>query len=150
MISLVPARPAHGGIEDEIAGHYRRYTTASATRLLETAGWRIDHIAGLTFPVSNALLPLSNFLVRRGEAHKLSLAMLERTKQSGIRDVRMKTKFPSIAGLLLNEHMIYPFHLLQKLFRHSPRAMVLYVEAQPESRPTNVPTEAQAGPLAKT
>lgn len=132
MISLVPASPAHWGIEDEIAGHFRRYSADSAQRLLVRAGWTIDHVAGLTFPVSNLLFPVSNWLVRRSEANKLALSMTERTKRSGDRDVSMKTHFPDALGLVLNPVVLYPLHLLQKLFRRSDRAMVLYLEAHPD------------------
>lgn len=131
MIAIVPGSSRHWGIEDEIAGHFRRYSDVSARALFESAGWAVRHIAGLTFPVSNLLFPLSNFLVNRAEARKLSLSMVERTKQSGIRKVPMKTTFPSILGLLLNELTMYPFHLMQKACRRSERAMVLYVEATP-------------------
>jgi SAM-dependent methyltransferase len=131
MVAIVPASPQHWGIEDEIAGHYRRYTAKSMMALLNTGGWRVTHSAGLTFPISNVLFSLSNFLVRRSEAGKMSLNMVERTKRSGIRDVPMKTTFPSVFALLLNERMMYPLHLLQKAFRQSKSAMVLYVEAAP-------------------
>jgi SAM-dependent methyltransferase len=131
MITIVPGSPQHWGIEDEIAGHFRRYSSTTAHTLFEISGWSVLHTAGLTFPISNLLYPLSNFLVRRSEARKLSLSMIERTKQSGIRDVPMKTTFPSIFGLLLNERTMYPLHLLQKAFRESEHAMVLYVEATP-------------------
>jgi len=77
------------------------------------------------------LFPVSNYLVRKSEARKLSLSMVERTKQSGIRDVPMKTKFPSVFGLLLNETTMIPLHWVQKLFLRSNKAMVLYIEATP-------------------
>ncbi|OUL88689.1 class I SAM-dependent methyltransferase [Paraburkholderia hospita] len=131
MITIVPGSQEHWGIEDEIAGHYRRYTADSASALFDGADWHVNHTAGLTFPISNMLFPLSNFLVRRSEAKKLTLSMVERTKKSGIRDVPMKTNFPNIFGLLLNERAMYPLHLLQKAFRSSSRAMVLYVETVP-------------------
>lgn len=131
MIAIVPGSPSHWGIEDEIAGHYRRYTAASASALLSASGWRVRHAAGLTFPISNMLFPLSNFLVRRSEARKLSLSMIERTKRSGIRDVPMKTNFPPVLRFLLNERSMLLPHLVQKVFRRSKRAMVLYVEATP-------------------
>ncbi|WP_211441831.1 class I SAM-dependent methyltransferase [Collimonas humicola] len=135
MISIVPGSPKHWGIEDEIAGHYRRYTADSARSLLSSAGWDVKHTAGLTFPLSNILFPLSNFLVHRSEALKLELSMLERTKKSGIRDVPMKTKFPRIFWLILNRWTMFPLHILQKIFRKSHRAMVIYVEATPPVLP---------------
>ena len=59
-ILLVPASPSHWGVEDEIAGHERRYTRETLTATLRDAGFAVTHIAGLTYPVSNVLLPISN------------------------------------------------------------------------------------------
>jgi SAM-dependent methyltransferase len=131
MICFVPGSPAHWGIEDEIAGHFRRYTRTGIRDLLEVNNWRLVRIAGLTFPVSNWLFPVSNLLVRRAEAAKLSLSQLERTKQSGRRDVWFKTNFPPLLRLVLNETAMLPLHWLQKAFIDSERAMVLLFEAVP-------------------
>lgn len=131
MISLVPASPQHWGIEDDIAGHFRRYSRKSIGQLMEKSRWRLKHIAGLTFPVSNLLLPVSNFLVKRAENSKLKLSKLERTKQSGNRNVKFKTHFPPITGLLLNRLTILPFYWVQKTFLGSKKALVLYFEATP-------------------
>ncbi len=133
MIGLVPASPLHWGIEDDIAGHFRRYTKSSLKKVTDTNNWKLLHLAGLTVPISNLLLPLSNFLVNRGEWSKLALSPLERTKQSGRRQVKFKTYFPPVLGLLLNEVTLYPMHLVQKLFTQSESALVLYFEAQPLS-----------------
>ena len=130
-ILLVPASPRHWGIEDVIAGHHRRYTRAGLRSRLEELGFRVDHLAGLTFPVSNMLLPISNALVRRAESHKKELSLDERTRQSGTRDVAFKTTFPRAARFFLNERALYPLHLLQKATRGSERALVLYAEATP-------------------
>lgn len=99
LICLVPASPAHWGIEDEIAGQLRRYTRSGLRQLLEANNWRLERIAGLTFPVSNCLLPISNFLVRRAESAKLRLPRLEQTKQSGHRSVFFEASFPPIAWI---------------------------------------------------
>ncbi len=131
MIALVPASPAHWGIEDDIAGHCRRYTRATVRDLVVANDWRLLHIAGLTFPISNLLLPVSNFLVSRGERQKLALSSLERTKESGRRSVKYKTHFPVILGLLLNKYTLLPWHILQKLCAQSDRALVLFFEARP-------------------
>lgn len=133
LVGLVPASPAYWGIEDDIAGHRRRYTRESIANLAASCGWKVQHMAGLTFPVSNILLPVSNFLVNQSERSKLALSPLERTKQSGRRQVRFKTSFPAILGLLLNKITLYPLHLLQKLCSKSERALVLYFEAQSSS-----------------
>jgi SAM-dependent methyltransferase len=133
-VLLVPGSPAHWGIEDELAGHYRRYTADSIRSLLMDAGWDVGHVAGLTFPVSNVLLRVSNYLVAREEGHKRGLSRSERTASSGHRAVPFKTVFPSGLGLVLNEAVLYPLHLLQKAMRHRPDALVLYVEARPARR----------------
>ena len=133
MIGLVPSSPKHWGIEDDIAGHCRRYTRNSVETLVTSSGWKLLHVAGLTFPISNFLLPISNFLVNRSERSKLDLSPLERTRHSGRRQVKFKTYFPAILGLLLNEFTMYPMFILQKLFTKSEGALVLYFEAQPLS-----------------
>jgi len=132
-VLLVPASMRAWGIEDEIAGHYRRYSHSGVRERLARFGWKIDHIAGLTFPLSNLLLPISNWLVMRSEADKRSQTMEQRTQASGRRRVYGKTIFPDIAAVILNEFVLYPFHLLQKLFSKSERALVLYVECVPAS-----------------
>ena len=135
MIALVPGSPQHWGIEDDIAGHCRRYTRGAVQELLREHHWRLNHLAGLTFPLSNLLLPLSNFLVRRSEAQKLALSALERTRQSGRRVVRFKTHFPALLGLLLNEATLYPLHLLQKACAQVESALVLFFEAEAPTVP---------------
>ena len=135
MLGFVPASPSHWDIEDEIAGHYRRYTRSSLGTLLSASGWMLRHVAGLTYPLSNWLLPLSNFLVYRQEKNKLSLSQIQKTKQSGQREVKYKTTFPRVLGFFLNPYVLAPFHYLQKCFSNSENALVLYFEAEPEKFP---------------
>ncbi|MDB4793612.1 class I SAM-dependent methyltransferase [Methylacidiphilales bacterium] len=130
MIGLVPASPAHWGIEDDIAGHYRRYTREALKGLMQKSDWKLTHTAGLTFPVSNLLFPISNYLVRRAEKYKLTLSHLEKTKLSGRRQVKFKTHFPSLAGILLNKPVLTPLHWLQKKCSKSEHALVIYFEAK--------------------
>lgn len=132
MIGLVPASPGHWGIEDDVSGHCRRYTRSTLRELLAANGWKLTHIAGLTFPISNLLLPISNFLVNRQERGSLALSPLEQTKRSGDRQVRFKTHYPPLLGIVLNEFAIAPLHALQKVFAGSERALVLYFEAEPD------------------
>ncbi|MDB5097069.1 MAG: conserved hypothetical methyltransferase [Cyanobacteria bacterium RYN_339] len=132
-VLFVPASMDHWGIEDDIAGHLRRYTAAGLSERLAGLGWRAAHTAGLTYPLSNWLLPLSNALVNRSERQKLALGVQERTEASGHRDVPMKTRFPSVLGLALNDVTMYPLHVLQKACRANPGAMVLYAECEPTS-----------------
>ena len=131
MVLLVPAGKQYWGIEDEIAGHFRRYTRDLLRKQMETSGFEVCHIAGLTFPVSNLLIPLSELLVKRAEEKKQAMTMQQKTIASGIRTVPFKTTFPWLLGLVLNEIVMYPFYWLQKLTRGSTRAMVLYTEGKP-------------------
>lgn len=131
MIGIVPSSPGHWGIEDDVAGHLRRYTRQTLKELIEKSRWQLLHIAGLTYPLSNWLLPISNFLVNRSERSKLSLSTLERTKQSGRRTVKFKTYFPVILAPLVNRYTLYPLHIMQKLFAESENSLVLYFETRP-------------------
>lgn len=141
MYGLVPASPRHWGVEDDIAGHMLRFTRDDLNDLMGASGWTVTHVAGLTYPLSNLLLPLSNLLVRRHEHGKLALSMDERTRKSGRRSVTFKTHFPPIVGWLLNPRALAPLHWLQKRFVHSERALVLYFEARPLSTTENGRTE---------
>jgi SAM-dependent methyltransferase len=127
-ILFVPACPEYWGIEDEIAGHFRRYTFGSLRQRIEESGMSARHVVGLTYPVSNLLYPLSEYLVRRAERHKLELEMQERTRLSGNREVPFKTTFPQLLKILLNETVMYPFHLLQKLNARNGKSMTIYAE----------------------
>ncbi|NDA63612.1 MAG: class I SAM-dependent methyltransferase [Chitinophagia bacterium] len=131
MIGLVPASSRHWGIEDEVAGHYRRYTRDKLKSLASVTNWKIRYLVGLTYPVSNMLLPISNILVSRFEQHKLKLANNEKTKKSGIRNVPFKNKYPSIFRFFLNRYLLLPLHWLQMLCSNSKSALVLYFEAVP-------------------
>lgn len=131
VVGFVPSGMRYWGIEDDIAGHCRRYERKTLQALFEEKGWDIRHMAGLTFPVSNMLLPISDYLVKRAESNKLTLGQSERTKLSGCREVAYKTSFPSALRWVLNPVTMLPLYWLQKVFRHSDRAMVLYFEATP-------------------
>lgn len=127
-ILFVPGCPEYWGMEDSIAGHYRRYTFASLRQRIEACGLVVRHIAGLTYPVSNLLFPLSEFLVRRSERHKLDMGMQERTELSGNRKVPFKTTFPGALRLVLNQAVMYPFHILQKLNARNSKSLTIYAE----------------------
>jgi SAM-dependent methyltransferase len=127
-VLFVPGCPDYWGMEDEVAGHFRRYTVEGLQHSIEAHGLRMRHVAGLTYPLSNLLFPLSELLVRRAERHKLALSTAERTRVSGNRAVPFKTIFPQSLRLVLNEAVMYPLHLLQKLNVRNPRSMVIYAE----------------------
>jgi SAM-dependent methyltransferase len=128
LIFLVPSGMKFWGIEDDIAGHIRRYEFEDVHELAAKNGLLVAHIAGLTFPVSNILFRLSNQIVRKNEAEKLNLSLRERTVYTGNREVPFKTTFPFVFGLILNPLVLWPFHLLQKWFSANRNSMVLYFE----------------------
>lgn len=127
-VLFVPNSPAHWGIEDEIAGHYRRYTADSISQLFGAFGLNCIHTAALTYPISNWLLPIGNRLVKKAEEAKLAQSMTSRTVQSSNRKVAFKTSFPNVLGLILNETTMRPFHELQKANIHRDDALILYAE----------------------
>ena len=131
LVLMVPGSPRHWGIEDEIAGHIRRFDEHSVREELHRNGFKEDHVAGLTFPISNVLLPLSNFLVKRAERQRVDLSQHDRTVLAGDRQVLFKTAYPASFHWVLNTTSMYPFHTLQKVFRHRPSALVVYAEAHP-------------------
>lgn len=131
-IVLVPASMKHWGIEDQTAGHFRRYSLKHLDERLRELGWKSIQMSGLTYPLSNWLLRLSNYLVARNDKQKLNLSIDERTKLSGARSVAMKDKFPSALSVILNEPVMTPFHLAQKWFGRNSNCMVLYAECTPE------------------
>ncbi len=131
ICTFVPGSPQHWGIEDEIAGHFKRYTFECFSQIAQKTNLVIRNIAGLTFPVSNFLLGTSNYLVRRSEAGKLQLSIQERTIASGDRNVPLKTTFPSWLRWVINEVTLYPFHLLQCCARNHPSSLIIYCEMIP-------------------
>ena len=129
IIILTPMSPVHWGIEDDIAGHMRRYTRDRLNWLLTTYQLQVVKIVGLTYPISNLLLPLSNALVRRHESAKLTVDKYQRTLESGHHDVPLKTHVPLILRLIMNEYALWPLYVIQDWCRNHQSAMVGYAEA---------------------
>lgn len=128
IIFLVPSSMKYWGIEDEIAGHFKRYEFDDFKVLSDKHNLKINHLVGLTYPISNWLYQLSNKLIRKSESSKLGLSQREKTIYTGNREVPYKTSFPSIFKIILNEYCLYPFHLLQMLFSKSDKSLVIYCE----------------------
>lgn len=128
LVLFVPASNKYWGIEDEIAGHYKRYEFGDFDELSEKYSLTVKHIAGLTFPLSNLLYPISNYFIRKAESYKLKLSEKEKTILSGKRDVPFKTKFPGFLIIILNEITLRPLHWLQMIFSKNANSMVIYCE----------------------
>ena len=129
LMLFVPANPKYWSIEDEVSGHFRRYTRQGLIKLVEPQNFRAIEVDGLTYPLSNILLPLSNLLVRRSESSNLDLERKDRTLLSGHREVMFKTIFPEYFRLILNRFSLYPFYLLQRIFKNHPNSMVIFLRA---------------------
>ena len=130
LFCYVPGSPAHWGIEDEIAGHFRRYTAESIKKKLITFGMRPINIEGLTYPLSNILLPISNWLVKKYESDKLEKSDEQKTRLSGRRVVPLKTEFPAYLRIFLNSCALYPFFCLQNIFKKHPQSLTIFFEAR--------------------
>lgn len=128
LITIVPGSMRHWGVEDEVAGHMRRYEYEDLASLALDQSLRIVRMRGLTYPISNWLFAISNHLVLRYEGDKRMLSQMARTICAGNREVPLKTKFPRAFNLLLNPVVLYPLHMLQKRFGCARNALVLYVE----------------------
>lgn len=128
ILTIVPGDPWSWGIEDDIAGHVRRYDRKGLQMLADSHRMQILDLRGLTWPLSNILLPVSNFLVRRADIKLLDRSLHQRTIASGYRDITFKTKFPLWSKLLLNSWTLAPFHAMQLAGARSPRCLVLYCE----------------------
>jgi len=131
VICLVPAGMRYWGIEDETSGHYHRYSFRDFVEIAGRYNFVIRDMRGLTFPLSNLLLKMSNHLVAKQESWKQELSKQEQTKLSpsgGAKKIMFKTHFPAWLRFFLNRLTMYPFYLLQKIFRRSKRSMVIYCE----------------------
>jgi SAM-dependent methyltransferase len=130
VVSLVPASMSQWGIEDETVGHYRRFESSDFVKIAHDKELHVDHIAGLTFPLSNILLGLSNYLLTKSESWKKGLSKDEQTELSstGVRQVKYKTVFPPYFRFIANETTMYPFHLLQRIFKNNGNSLVVYCE----------------------
>jgi SAM-dependent methyltransferase len=137
VIVGVPARMDRWGIEDETAGHFRRYDRKDLERMLIDAGLQRVDVRSVSVPVANLTFHVSNFLIdRAGERRKLQLSQEQRTESSGIRDIPFKTVFPAPFKLVLNPISMYPFFLLQRLFYRSGLGLTLLASGRRPDAPT--------------
>lgn len=133
MISLLPACMRYWGIEDETAGHYRRFEFQDFINISKEYNLKIIDLVGLTYPLSNLIIKLSNHLIRKNESWKKDLSKEEQTKLSssgGAKQVMYKTNFPYWFKYIINDVTMYPFYILQRVFQNNKNSMVIYCELQ--------------------
>ncbi|GAC1613345.1 MAG: class I SAM-dependent methyltransferase [Candidatus Dormibacteraceae bacterium] len=112
----VPGIPAAWGVEDEIAGHFRRYDKSALAAVYRAAGLEVESIHSVGVPVANLLLLLGNAAIRRSREAALQRSREDGTKQSGIWAIPYKTVFPAPFKLILNRFALAPFIYGQRLF----------------------------------
>jgi len=127
LIIGVPGRRDRWSIEDETVGHWRRYERDDLARVLTDAGLRHVTVWSVAVPVANLLFHAGNLLLRlSGETSKRNrLSRQAQTEQSGIREIPLKTMFPSMFKYLLNRYTMAPLFVLQRLFYRTSRGLTL-------------------------
>lgn len=128
LIFLVPSNMLAWGIEDEIAGHVKRYSFEDIELLAKTHKMNIELKVGLNYPIPNWLLKLSNIIVNKNEGDLLSKSEKDRTVYTGNRNVKFKTIYPKFLNILLNEYVLYPLHIIQKSFSQKQDSLIMYFE----------------------
>ncbi len=128
IVVIVPSNMKHWGIEDEVAGHMRRYNLDDFIVLGKQFDLKLIYHTFLTYPLANLLSTLSNYIVAKKESHLMTLSKDDQTINSGLRGLMYKTEFPDYFRFIINKFMLYPFILLQKLFKANENSMILYAE----------------------
>jgi hypothetical protein len=128
LIFLVPSNMQAWGIEDEIAGHVKRYTFLDIENLANRNELKVEFKCGLNYPVSNWFLGLSNYIVRKKEGHLKTKTEIDKTVYTGNRKIKYKTVFPLYLNIVLNELVLLPFHWLQMLNAKNEKSLIMYFE----------------------
>jgi SAM-dependent methyltransferase len=112
LLVSVPGRPAHFGVADELAGHYRRYAPRDLRRLLAEAGLGVPSVKTYGFPAGYVLEAGRNFLAKRS---RRSGSLGELTGASG------RWLQPSDRIGWATRAATAPFRVLQRPFENTER-----------------------------
>lgn len=127
VIIGVPARQDRWGIEDQTAGHFRRYERAGLESVLRAAGLVPTRVWSISVPVANLLFHAGNLMIRTSsEVSKRGQSARAQTESSGIREIPFKTVFPAPFRLLLNRVTMAPFTHGQRLFYNTGLGLTLF------------------------
>lgn len=110
--SLIISAPAHKrkwDINDEWAGHFRRYEKGELQLKLEKSGFKIIKLYNYGFPITNIANPIRNYLIKKENLPEKNKKT--NTEKSGI-DRGNQKKF----SFMINKFTMFPFLFLQKLF----------------------------------
>ncbi|MBN8549676.1 MAG: class I SAM-dependent methyltransferase [Deltaproteobacteria bacterium] len=108
LLLSVPAHQSWFGPSDYHVGHFRRYDAGQLLQLLSQCGFTTEVLWSYGIPLANLTEIIRN-RIYANEKHPRKEAA---TKRSGV-DRRIEAKF----SFLLNDICMYPFYLLQWLFR---------------------------------
>lgn len=108
LILSVPAHKKEWDINDEWAGHYRRYEKKEIKSKLEKAGFEVLKLYNYGFPITSIAKPIRNYFKSKDG---LSQDKVVNTKRSGT-DRASEKRF----SFLVNGITMSPFLLLQKFF----------------------------------
>jgi len=108
LILSVPAHKSWFGPSDEFVGHYRRYDREELIELLQFSKFCIKKLWSYGVPFANLTEFIRNIIYSR----KKTKNRMEATKQSGI-ERSIESRF----HVFINDFFLYPFYLLQMLFK---------------------------------
>jgi len=131
IIVSVPGRKDKWSLEDETAGHLRRYDREDLFKVFGKAGISNPTVWSLAVPIANILFSLSNLTIAHSrEREKLSFSKEAQSQASGVRNIPFKTTFPSFFKIFLNRVTLWPLFVTQRLFYHTGLGITMLVKAQ--------------------
>jgi len=109
LIISVPAHKRKWDINDEWAGHFRRYEKDELRLKLEKSGFEVIKLYNYGFPIANIANPIRNYLIKKENLLEKNKKI--NTEKSGIdRGSQKKLSF------MINKFTMFPFLFLQKFF----------------------------------
>ena len=116
LVLSVPARMRFWSIDDELAGHIRRYEKQELYKKLKESGFCEIEIISYGFPFQNLIRLARISYVQKKRKERMSWNQIERSKESAFL-LRQRNYFDFL-GLLINKYTILPFAALATLFNH--------------------------------
>ena len=114
----------HRGDAEKYSGDMACFDRHQVIAMLGAAGYRLDHLLNYGYPLSNMLRPLLNRHYRKRHRSGQSVSVAD----SGLEYARSGS---SVSQLLCNRVTLWPFFLLQSLFRHTDLGTGYVVVATP-------------------
>jgi 2-polyprenyl-3-methyl-5-hydroxy-6-metoxy-1,4-benzoquinol methylase len=112
ILLSVPARMKLWDIDDEGAGHFRRYEKKKLINVLQGHDFEIKSFNSYGYPFMNLLKPLRVTIFKQQQRHgKYIKEKRDQTKKSGINII----KIPMVC-LVSNKFILYPFIQFSKMF----------------------------------